>query len=160
MIRLGGALAALLVLAQPVFALSCVAPNIARDYEKAAQSDDRYIIVKGDLFFDEAELPDRTDHSGSRARDSVDVPGWLAGYSLTRDGFTKRFERDVILRVSCLGPWCGGTAKGEHMAFLMQEDRNWVVQINPCPGMTYAVPTVEQEQKALDCFRGENCRAD
>ena len=160
MIRLGLVLAALIALAQPAVALSCMAPDIARDYQRAAQSNDTYIIVKGDLFFDETELPDRTDQRTSRARNSVDIDGWLAGYSLTKDGFTKRFERDVILRVSCLGPWCGGTAKGEHLAFLKQEDRQWVVKISPCPGMTYASPTAEQEQKALACFRGEDCQAD
>lgn len=107
----------LLALAQPAFALSCLAPDIARDYHKAAQSDDTYIIVKGDLFFDETELPDRTDQRSSRARDMIDIDGWLAGYSLTKDGFTKRFERDVILRVSCLGPWCGGTSRANIWRF-------------------------------------------
>jgi hypothetical protein len=158
--RLGVALAGLMSLAQPALALSCMAPDIARDYQKAAESDDTYIIVKGDLFFDQADLPDRTDQRTTRARDSVDVTGWLAGNSLTKDGFTKPFERDVILRVTCLGPWCGGTTKGDHLAFLMLEDRNWVLQINPCPGMTYAQPIAEQEQKALACFRGDDCVVD
>lgn len=160
MTRLGVVVAGVMAFSQPAFALSCMAPDIARDFQQAAQSDDTYIIVKGDLFFDESDLPDRVDQRTSRARDSVDLEGWLAGFSLTKDGFTKRFERDVILRVSCLGPWCGGTVKAEHLAFLKQEDRQWVLQINPCPGMTYASPTVEQEQKALACFRGESCQAD
>ncbi|MDP4991081.1 MAG: hypothetical protein NWQ37_07730 [Marivita lacus] len=159
MTRLGVVLAALIALAEPAFALSCAAPDIARDFERAAQSEDTYIIVKGDLFLDETELPDRTDQRTSRARSSVDITGWLAGYSLTKDGFTKRFERDVILRVSCLGPWCGGITKGDHLAFLRLEDRRWVMQIAPCPGMTYANPTAEQEQKALACFRGDRCEA-
>lgn len=159
MTRLGVVLAALIALAEPAFALSCAAPDIARDFERAAQSEDTYIIVKGDLFLDETELPDRTDQRTSRARSSVDITGWLAGYSLTKEGFTKRFERDVILRVSCLGPWCGGTTKGDHLAFLRLEDRRWVMQIAPCPGMTYANPTAGQEQKALACFRGDRCEA-
>lgn len=156
--RIGVVLASLFALAQPAFALSCMAPDIARDYQQAAQSDDTYIVVKGNLFFDETELPDRIDQRTSRARDSVDVEGWLAGFSLAKNGFTRRFERDVILRVSCLGPWCGHTVKGEHLAFLKQEDHQWIMQINPCPGMTYATPTAEQEQTALACFRGEGCQ--
>jgi hypothetical protein len=156
--RIGVVLAGLFALAQPAVALSCMAPDIARDYQQAAQSDDTYIVVKGNLFFDETVLPDRIDQRTSRARDSVDVEGWLAGFSLAKNGFTRRFERDVILRVSCLGPWCGGTVKGEHLAFLKQEDHQWIMQINPCPGMTYATPTAEQEQTALACFRGEGCQ--
>ncbi|MCR9108318.1 hypothetical protein [Marivita sp. XM-24bin2] len=155
--RFGCVLAGLIALSQPAFALSCLAPDITRDYQKAAQSDDTYILVKGDLFFDEAVLPERTEQRSSRSRDRVDVDGWLSGYSLTKDGFTKRFERDVILRVSCLGPWCGSTSKGEHLAFLRQEDRQWVMELSPCPGMTYADPSPEQEATALACFRGEPC---
>jgi hypothetical protein len=155
--RFEAVLAVCIAAAQPAYALSCAPPDIARDFVYAAQSDDTYIVVKGNLFFDETALPDRTDQRNARARDNVDVEGWLAGLSLTRDGFTKPFERDVILRVSCLGPWCGGTANGEHLAFLKQEDRQWVMQIGPCPGMTYLEPTQEQEQKALACFRGNSC---
>lgn len=148
------------LLAQPALALSCLSPDITRDFALAAGSDDRYILVRGDLHFDETALPDRADRRSSRQHDSIDIPGWLAGQSLTPDGFTKPFERDVILRVSCLGPWCGSTAKGPHLAFLKQEDRDWVVQISPCPGMTYANPTVEQGDMALACLRGEACRAE
>jgi len=155
--QLGIVLAGLIVMAHPAFALSCAPPDIARDFDRAAKSNDKYIIVKGDLFFDEAALPDRTAQRMSRKRNSVDINGWLTGESLTRDGFTKPFERDVILRVTCLGPWCGGTEKGDHMTFLKQEDRQWVMQIGPCPGLTYANPTNAQEQKVLACFRGEPC---
>lgn len=160
--RLSGALLAfaVFVMSQPAFALSCMAPDLARDYAHAAQSDDTYILVRGQLYFDEAALPDRTDERTSRGRVSFDIEGWLAGHSLTDEGFSKPFERDVILRVSCLGPWCGGTAKGEHLAFLRQEDRQWVMELNPCPGMTYAHPSAEQEATALACFRGEDCQVE
>lgn len=155
--RVGVAAALLIALAQPALALSCMAPDIARDYTRAAQSEDVYIVVKGDLFFDEAALPDRVDQRGTGQQDTQDIEGWLAGRSLTQDGFTKPFERDVILRVSCLGPWCGGTVKGPHLTFLKQEDRDWVMEIGPCPGMTYVAPTAAQEQEVLACFRGDGC---
>ena len=147
-------------LAQPAWSLSCAPSDIARDFHRAAKSDDSYIVVRGDLFFDETALPHRQDQRQSRQRDKTDVEAWLTGYSLTKDGFTRRFERDVTLRVSCLGPWCGGTVKGPHLAFLRLEDRNWVLQLSPCPGMAYANPTPEQEEKALACFRGEPCVAE
>lgn len=154
MIRLAIVLA---LLAQPALALSCLAPDIGRDFAEAAQSDDTHIIVRGDLFFDETELPDRVDQQGAGQQDTIEIDGWLAGQSLTAEGFTKPFERDVILRVSCLGPWCVGTVKGPHLAFLKLEDRSWVMEIGPCPGMTYARPTVAQEEAVLACFRGETC---
>jgi hypothetical protein len=155
--RLVAGVALCLALAQPAWALSCMAPDMSRDYARAAQSDETYIVVKGDLHFDETALPDRADERQSRQRDSIDIPGWLAGRSLTADGFTKPFERDVILRVSCLGPWCGGTEKGPHLAFLKQEDRQWVMEIGPCLGMTYFDPTKAQEATVAGCFRGKTC---
>ncbi|SHH65566.1 hypothetical protein [Marivita hallyeonensis] len=149
-----------LLMVQQAAALSCLAPNIARDYANAAASEDTYIVVKGQLFFDEAELPNRVDQRNARNGDSVDIPGWLAGQSLTADGFSRAFERDVILRVSCLGPWCGGTAKGDHLAFLKQEDQQWVMELSPCPGMTYQNPTEDQLSQVQSCFVGEACEAE
>mgnify|MGYP006950308725 CR=1 FL=1 len=157
MIRWGAAVVLACALAQPAWSLSCAPSDIARDFQRAAESDDTYIVVRGDLFFDETELPDHRDQRQSRQRDATDIAAWLTGHSLTPDGFTRRFERDVILRVSCLGPWCGGTANGAHLAFLRLEDRNWILRLSPCPGMAYANPTPEREQKVLACFRGESC---
>jgi hypothetical protein len=144
-------------LAQPAWSLSCAPSDIARDFHRAAESGETYIVVRGDLFFDEAALPGEQDQHHSRQRDTTDIEAWLTGQSLTRDGFTRRFERDVILRVSCLGPWCGGTKKGLHLAFLKQEGQNWILRLSPCPGMSYAAPTAAEEQKVLACFRGERC---
>ncbi len=146
-----------LLLAQPVWALSCLTPDIARDYAQVAQSAETYIVVRGDLVFDESKLPNRVDERASRQRDSMDIPAWLVGKSLTKDGFTRAFERDVILRVSCLGPWCGGAVKGPHLAFLRQENLDWVMQASPCPGLTYANPTPLQERTVMACFQGDTC---
>ena len=144
-------------LAQPAWSLSCVAPDIARDFTRAAESGDIYIVVKGDLFFNETALPGGFDRGAMQQREGVEIPAWLKGRSLTPDGFTKTFERDVILRVSCIGPWCGSAARGEHLAFLRQERQNWVIDLSPCPGMIYAQPTPEQEATVKACFRGEQC---
>lgn len=157
MILRSGLFAAFAALAQPSWALSCMAPDIARDYARAAQSDQTYIVVRGELHFEESALPNRMDQRQSRMRDSVEIPAWLAGRSLTRDGFTKPFERDVILRVSCLGPWCGATTKGLHLTFLRKDGQEWVMEIGPCPGMTYSEPSDAQERQVMSCFRGETC---
>lgn len=149
-----------IILAQPALALSCLPADIARDFNRAAQSDDSYIVVRGDLFFDETELPGNMELDATAQREGREIAGWLKGKSLTRDGFTKTFERDVVLRVSCIGPWCGGAAKGPYLTFLRQEGRNWIMDLHPCPGMSYADPTPEQEQSVRACLRGAPCAAD
>ena len=145
-----------IALAQPALALSCLEPDIARDFTTAAESDDSYVLVKGDLFFDEAALPKR-DLSVEREPPATDIAGWLDGYSLTPDGFTRRFQRDVILRIECLGPWCGGITKGEYLVFLKREETSFVASVSPCGGFAYKDPRPEQEATVLACMRGEPC---
>lgn len=154
--RLGVALALTLGCVQPAWSLSCLQPDIARDFMFAAESDDSYLLVKGDLFFDEAALP-QNDLSAERQPSDIEIPAWLDGYSLTRDGFTRRFERDVILRVECHGPWCGGITKGEYLAFLKREDTDFVISVSPCGGIAYKDPRPEQEATVTACMRGEPC---
>ena len=150
------AIALCVCLAQPAWALSCLQPDIASDYAYASASEDSYLVVKGDLFFDEAFLP-RQDFATQSGKETTELTAWLNGHSLTPDGFTQEFERDVILRVECLGPWCGGAANGNHLAFLKQEGTDFVVTLKPCGGMTYADPTKDQIVTVTNCMRGGSC---
>ncbi|MFP7674752.1 hypothetical protein ACG74X_15495 [Marivita sp. S0852] len=136
-------------------------PNdIARDFNRAAASEDAYIIVKGDVVFDETALPKRDFTDQSRTRPQTDIPAWFDGYSLTQEGFTRRFQRDIVLRVTCTGPWCGGASKGAYLAFLKRENDSFVMMAMPCGGMSYKNPTPEHESRVLSCFRGEGCDQD
>lgn len=146
-----------LTVAQPAWSLSCLRPDIARDFANAAASEDSYILVKGDLFFDETKLPRREDATPSQMPEGADIPAWFDGYSLTSDGFTRRFQRDVILRVNCVASWCGSTSKGAHLAFLKRADTDFIMQIGPCGGMAYRDPTPGQERTVTSCMRGEGC---
>jgi len=147
-------------IAQPAWSLSCMRPDITQDYAFAAASEDRYIVVKGNLVFDETLLPKRDVDLSKRPQPTTDIPAWFDGHSLTRDGFVRRFQRDVILRVDCLGPWCGGTKQGKHLAFLKQEDTQFIMRVGPCPGMVYHEPTAELERVVTDCMNGKDCSPD
>ena len=151
--------AVLVALAQPAWALSCMPPDVTTDFARAAESPDTYIVVRGDLIFEQSALPRGGAQAQGRNDAKTDIPAWLKGMSLTRDGFTRRFERDVMLRVSCIGPWCGGTSNGDHLVFLKQEGQNWILALSPCPGVAYPNPTRALEEQVLSCFRGEGCGA-
>lgn len=152
------AVAALIAcMAQPVWSLSCLRPDIARDYAFAATSDDRFIIVKGQLSFDGSALPKRNPDIYERPSPETEVTAWFDGYSLTPEGFVRRFERDVLLRVVCLGQWCGGTEPGQHLAFLKQEDTRFVIRLGPCGGMVYRDPSEAIEAKVIQCINGGQC---
>lgn len=146
------------LLAQPVWSLSCLPPDVARDYAHASESEDRYLIVKGDLFFDETLLPKR-DLATQSDDGPTEFAAWLDGHSLTPEGFTQRFERYVILRVECLGPWCGGATTGDHLAFLKQQGTEFVLSVGPCGSMSYPDPTKAQLETVTNCMRGEPCQS-
>lgn len=82
--------------------------------------------------FDESALPGKSGNRAAYQPDSMDIQACLSGQSLTRGGFTEPFERHVILRVSCHGVWCGGSANGPHLAFLNQGGRQWIMQLGLC----------------------------
>ncbi|MCK0151682.1 hypothetical protein MWU54_16690 [Marivita sp. S6314] len=152
--------ACLWALAGPVWALSCLPNDIARDFNRAAASEDAYIVVKGALFFDETALPKTDFTNQTRTPPQTDIPAWLDGHSLSQAGFDRRFQRDIILRVTCAGPWCGGAAKGPYLAFLKREGTSFVMMATACGSMSYPDPTPGHEARVLSCMRGEGCRED
>ena len=154
------AMALTMGIAQPAWSLSCLRPDVARDYAFAAASEDRYTIAKGRLSFDATRLPKQAADLHQKPPKQTDITAWFDGQSLTPDGFTRRFERDVVLRVECLGPWCGNTEEGTHLAFLKQDGTQFIMTLSPCGGMTYFNPTAEQEETALACMNGERCSSD
>ncbi|MFP7569244.1 hypothetical protein [Marivita sp. S2033] len=156
MIR-AGLVACLASAAVPAWSLSCSAPDIARDYQRASKSAESYIVVMGDLSFDESGLPE-TDWQNQRQTSPItDIDGRLSGHSLTRDGFTHHFDRDITLRVTCLGPWCGGVSEGLHLTFLKQDGASLVMEVGPCPGWTYPNPSQETVERVISCLRGGTC---
>ncbi len=97
--------------AQSALALSCLRPDSVRLYEFARDSDDLYQIVLGRISSVEPialpEAPEMGsggigDGETNIARSTVRV----TGTALTTDAFDQPFERNVILELGCLGPWC------------------------------------------------------
>lgn len=130
-------------------ALSCMRPDVARDYRAAAASADRYIIVTGDLSFAGKPLPPNSA-GAFQAR--------LRGQSLSDSGFKTPFDQTVDIEIRCLGPWCGRVTQGHHLAFVQQTQRGYRVVIEPCGGMLHVRPSQTDLTKVLNCHRGGPCR--
>ena len=53
----------------------------------------------------------------------TEIPAHLTGHALMQDGFTKPFDRPIMLNVQCFGPWCAGATSGiAYLGFLEQRD--------------------------------------
>lgn len=150
---LGAAL--LLALPQPAEALSCLRPDIARSYQQADRSKDRYIMVLGTLAFDPALLPE----TGAGNTAPTTIPARLNGQPITPNGFGKPFQRPVTLEISCAGSWCGSVPAGtEMLMFLRQTAAGYTLDVGPCPGSAFVQPSEETLATARRCLSGGPCQ--
>ena len=153
--------AALLVLlaAQPLHALSCMAPDVVRQYEYARDSKDTYSMVIGRIEPYGPIAEPEQDLTGQTER-HVDTRVRLVGRSLTAQGFSGEFQRDVTLRVGCLSVWCAGApdTEGEVFVTLRHDGEARIMDIGPCPGNALKW-TADDEARVLNCHRFQKCTA-
>jgi hypothetical protein len=144
-------------LSGPALALSCMPPDVVQSYIRAAEAVEPYIVVHGQLMFDEARLPS-TDMVPQTKPPHTLVPARLTGQALTHTGFDQLFNRDVTLDVQCFGPWCAAAVPGiEYLGFLERRDGGYVLAIDPCGGMAHPEPRPEVLEKVLTCLQGGPC---
>ena len=95
---------ALSLLATPLWALSCMAPDAVFLFQDIKKSDDRFYFVKGTVTLTEpANIPLASDTKNTEAFTMARV----TGQAMTASGFNARFDQPVSIRATCLGPWCG-----------------------------------------------------
>ena len=123
-------LAALLLLAGPVDALSCKRPNPAEDFNRFAAAEETYSIVVGTLEIT-GEIPEyregepRSVAAVARIRD------------LGRTGLGEAREQAVELRSTCLAAWCGGFPQDRSEVYILvlrHDGPARVLDLSPCPG--------------------------
>ncbi|SLN39858.1 hypothetical protein ROA7450_01899 [Roseovarius albus] len=145
----------------PVLALSCLPPDVARTYNFAQESEDRFVVVYGELSFDEVKLP-QTDWENQEATPpDTFIPATLKGQSLDQTGFAKPFVQEITMNARCFGPWCaGGTSDLDYLAFLKETDEGYLLELDPCGGMAFVQPSKETLNKVKACFQGKSCNED
>ncbi len=153
-------LAALATLSGPAQALSCLRPDLARSFHQAAASPHNYIVVRGTLSFDATRLPETRDVNGmpGKKAQTTDLPARITGRFLSQKGFVTGFDRKIILRAICLGPWCGEPKPGvDYLAFLRETPKGYILEVNPCGGMAFTKPSNAILNQAVSCIRGQAC---
>ena len=143
-----------LLAATPALALSCLAPDIIRDYTHARDSDDLYSMVIGQIAADPAiEVPEAGGHSAK-----ADTRVRLTGRGLTQTGFTAPFEGEIIVRTSCFSAWCAAAPATDTQVFtlLRHSGDDLILELSPCPGG--ALPwSADDEARVLNCHRFDKC---
>ena len=144
--------------ASPSFALSCQRWNTADAYKTAAEARERYIIVIGTLSFEAAALPKASQARPNDTPPMTRIPARLRGTALGTKAFDIRYDQEVTLDVSCLGPWCGRVAPDtELIAFVERTDAGDRVQISPCAGWIFVNDIPARRRQILACHTGGTC---
>ncbi len=148
-------IAGLVAASGPAFALSCIPPDPARDFDRAASDENQWVVVHGKLTFDKRLLPNR-DGPSNDAAPTTDIPAYFKGQSLTRDGFTNRFETPITLTARCFGPWCGGAVTNtDYLAFMQKDGDSYTMTVDPCGSNSYPKPSQEVLDRIQACMNGD-----
>ena len=142
--------------ASPALALSCVRPDVAATYLRAAEAEETYIVVHGTLQFNQRKLPKA---KGNESPPTTRIPARMTGKALTKSGFDHEFERNITLEVQCFGPWCGGAGSGEtYLAFLQRTGSGYVMVADPCASLSFQNPDPDKLSTVQQCFNGGPCK--
>lgn len=139
-------------------ALSCLRPDVATTFNSLDEQPTPYVLVHGELTFDSALLPVTDWIKQDAIRRETDIPARLPGQSLTRQGFTAAFDKEITLSVGCVGPWRAlARSQSDVLAFVGYRDGSYVLALDPCDFTAF----FDADDATLDavaaCMRGESC---
>jgi len=163
------------LLAGPAAALSCMAPDIVRSYEYAADQDEIYFLFKGNIsLVEDQEMPTgRTDlRSSAPAEVSLEpVYGSFVGEIFNEGAFVP-YEATMEVQVECVASWCGSYPdEDEALYFVSAAESNlWFnLGMSPCGGTRFPVEEADTliahleaqgaewgEPDVIDAQEGEN----
>lgn len=157
MIRTALLLAALLfgLSAPPAEALSCRRPDVARSFQAADTSPERYVVVLGQLDFDATPPPKTRPGQPPQPRR---LRARLQGRGVTPTGFGAWVDRDITVEITCVSAWCGSVPKFEQMLmFLRQSGNGLTLEAGPCPQFHFPSPTAADLATLRRCLSGAPC---
>ena len=145
-------------LASPAHALSCMPPDVATSYTFAADSEDAYVVLWGELAFDPPALPPQPDDP-NQPMPAQPVMGEFSGKSLIGDGSFRPFESPILIEPVCFGPWCAVYPESgtEMMIFALQEASGLRFVTDPCGTTMVPAPSSRDIERVQACHRGGAC---
>tara|TARA_R100000322_G_scaffold94439_7_gene59096 strand:+ start:7859 stop:8257 length:399 start_codon:yes stop_codon:yes gene_type:complete len=122
-------------------------------YETLDASEKRYVAVRGSFTFDGEGAP---EHYDENAPEEWLTSGHVSGEVLTADGFTTQIDRDIVVVIGCVGPWCAVTEPSEDaLMFLRQEAGGAALYLD----VGACAPNVFPRAKEADFEAMEACMA-
>ena len=140
-----------------VQALSCLRPDPVTTFQRLASEPDSYFVLYGRLTFDEDALPEGSNSFEDSAPPDP-IPARFEGKGLSKAGFTTPYVSNVLLQVTCAGPWCGSARSGvDAVYFVPASDPPVTMQAGACGGMIFEDPTPAVLETLTSCMQGGPC---
>ncbi len=147
----------LVLLGSQAAALSCLRPDPVETFQRLAAAPGSYFVIHGKLTFDEAAL-DTTGTDFDNPENPAPVPGQFVGQGLSKAGFVTPYISNVLLQVTCAGPWCGSARSGVKAVYFVPSSPPPVtLQAGPCGGMIFYEPTPAVLDMLTTCMQGGRC---
>ncbi|WP_394155442.1 hypothetical protein [Loktanella salsilacus] len=143
---------ATLLTATQAQALSCMRPDAAASFDQASASEFPYLVLTGIL-----TAPPASTTSGTTP---MSLLGTITGHGLTAEGFSAPYDGDVVLQVTCAGPWCGSVpASGPVLAFARVDGATPVIELDACSSWLFTAPDQATLDRMTTCMQGGACSA-
>ena len=137
MIRLA-VIAALVCMAQPAAALSCLPYWVQDSWHDAVAASERYIVVAGEFALDQPVRHRPPDVSEPNA-DPITVRAQFDAQIIAGGGGETRLEGTATLTFGCIAAWCAGAPDGPMLVFLREDGPGqYSSETGPCGGFIYA----------------------
>ena len=143
-----------LCLPAQALALSCLPYGVTDAYHAADAAPEPYLIVLGALDFDEDRAP-RSHQSDTPPL--TEIPARVRGHQMGANAQRVEFKAPVLLRVSCVGPWCARVEPGKALMFLKRTDAGFELQASPCGAFLFRAPLPEDLTTVQSCLDGRAC---
>ena len=165
------ALALTAVVAEPVYALSCLRPNIARTFNRVAEAPDVYAMGLGRLEQTGPAVnlpppPPDNPPSTPGVEQPVEpfgipqeVPARFAGGFYGLNGLGEDISVEVTVDVTCLAMWCGSFPASDEpvLVFLKQTEGPFRLESGPCEGDFRIAPTEQELSILQSCLAAGMC---
>ncbi|MEO1640859.1 MAG: hypothetical protein AAFU41_16585 [Pseudomonadota bacterium] len=136
-------------------ALSCMRPDPISTFAFLAAESDPYFVIYGTLIFDEALLP--TGVSNQQSQEPAPIPARFDGKGLSSEGFVNDYVSDMILQVTCAGPWCGTAQSGVEAVIFVASEQPITVEAGACGGRIFENPDQATLDALTTCMQGGPC---
>jgi hypothetical protein len=146
--------------ATEALALSCVPPDPLQSFRMAHEAPETYVVLRGRLSFDQAQMPDGSEVPPGAAETRLDpIQASFEGFALGLSGFTRPVSAPVLLQPLCFGQFCGSFGPGEDWLLFAQASGSgqYTVTVDPCGQWAFDRTSQETLDALAACIRGSAC---